>query len=43
VGQRSLKHELFDRRCKVYAATNDVIAAHLNGKGEDTLEPYAME
>jgi len=40
VGQRSLKHELFDRRWKVYAATNDVIAAHLNGKSEDTLERF---
>jgi hypothetical protein len=40
VGQRSLKHELFDRRWKVYAATNDVIAAHLNEKSEDTLERF---
>ncbi|MGP8431917.1 hypothetical protein ACT2FY_00450 [Paraburkholderia fungorum] len=38
VGQRSLKHDLFDRRWNVYAATNDVIAAHLNGKAEDASE-----
>lgn len=40
VGQRSLKHDLFERRWKVYAATNDVIAAHLDGKPEDTLERF---
>jgi hypothetical protein len=40
VGQRLLRHELFDRRWKVRAATNDVFAAHLNGRSEDALERF---
>ncbi|WP_224010738.1 hypothetical protein [Paraburkholderia tropica] len=35
LGRRGLKHDLFDRRWAVYAATNDVIGAHLNGRSDD--------
>lgn len=43
VGQRVLKHDLFDRRWAVYAATNDVIATHLAGdhqEANDRLEKF---
>jgi hypothetical protein len=40
-GKRSLKHDLFDRRWKVYAATNDVLVSHINGDQEEAAAALA--
>jgi hypothetical protein len=41
-GKRSLKHDLFDRRWKVYAATNDVIVSHINGTPDEGTVQLAV-
>ena len=40
LGAYKLKHDLFDRRWAVYAATNDAIVTTLNGEPEDRHERF---
>lgn len=41
-GKRSLKHDLFDRCWKVYAATNDVLVSHINGNPDEGTVQLAV-